>query len=238
MNKTVADALAFAEAFKAAYTPVPGVRVAVAAPYLQLAALKTAFAGTEIGVSAQNMHFEDSGAFTGEISAPMLKELGVEYTIIGHSERRQFFGETDGTVNKKVLKALASGVDPIMCVGETLDQRDAGQQFDLVEKQVRKGLEGVLPDQIRRVTIAYEPIWAIGTGRTATDQQAQEMCAHIRNVVRTLLGAVADELLIQYGGSVKPSNASQLLSQPDIDGALVGGASLKPEDFLGIIGFK
>ena len=235
MNKTVAEAARFAETFRTAYVPRDGVKVAVAAPYLQLACLKTAFAGTQIGVSAQNMHFEDSGAFTGEISAPMLKEIGTEYVILGHSERRQYFGETDASVNRKVRKALSEGIDPILCVGETLAQRDAGQQFSLVEAQIRAGLAEVTAEQLSRVTVAYEPIWAIGTGRTATAEQAQEMCAHIRSVVRSMCKDAADTLLIQYGGSVKPSNAAELLGQPDIDGALVGGASLKPEDFLGII---
>ena len=238
MYKDVASAMLFAEEFKTIYQPREGVRVAIAAPYTQLFILKIGFENTDIAVAAQNMHFEDEGAFTGEVSAPMLTEIGVQYCIIGHSERRQYFAETDETVNKKVRKALSSGLLPIVCVGESLAQREAGQQFELVASQVRAAFEGIPADLVSAVTVAYEPIWAIGTGKTATAEQAQEMCAFIRKTVAGLYGSEAAETLtIQYGGSVKPANAGELLNMPDIDGALVGGASLKPEDFNQIIHF-
>ena len=238
MNKTVEDAVLFANEFRQIYKADDAKKVAVAAPFTDLNCLKLCFEGTGIGVGAQNMHFEDSGAFTGEISASMLKEIGVDYVIIGHSERRQYFGETDETVNKKLKKALEAGLGPIVCVGESLEQREAGTQFDLVGAQVKAAFEGVAAEDIEKITLAYEPIWAIGTGRTATAEQAQEMCAFIRNTAADLYGAeTAGKLIIQYGGSVKPSNAAELLTQPDIDGALVGGASLKPADFWGIINY-
>lgn len=238
MNKTVEEAVLFANEFRQIYMPVANRKVAVAAPFTALFSLKLCFEGTDVGVGAQNMHFEDSGAFTGEISAPMLKEIGVDYVIIGHSERRQYFGETDETVNKKLKKALEAGLGPIVCVGESLEQREAGTQFDLVGAQVKAAFEGVIAEDIEKITLAYEPIWAIGTGRTASAGQAQEMCAFIRKTAASIYGAeTAEKLIIQYGGSVKPSNAAELLTQPDIDGALVGGASLKPADFWGIINY-
>ncbi|MCQ2566084.1 MAG: triose-phosphate isomerase [Clostridia bacterium] len=238
MNKTVEEAVLFANEFRQIYMPVANRKVAVAAPFTALFSLKLCFEGSGVGVGAQNMHFEDSGAFTGEISAPMLKEIGVDYVIIGHSERRQYFGETDETVNKKLKKALEAGLGPIVCVGESLEQREAGTQFDLVGAQVKAAFEGVVAEDIEKITLAYEPIWAIGTGRTATAEQAQEMCAFIRKTAANIYGAeTAEKLTIQYGGSVKPSNAAELLTQPDIDGALVGGASLKPADFWGIINY-
>lgn len=238
MNKTVEEAVVFANEFRQNYMPVHGRKVAVAAPFTALFSLKLCFEGSGIGVGAQNMHFEDSGAFTGEISAPMLGEIGVEYVIIGHSERRQYFGETDETVNKKLKKALEAEIGPIVCVGESLEQREAGKQFELVAGQVKAAFDGVDAESVEKITVAYEPIWAIGTGRTASAEQAQEMCCFIRKTVVELYGEdVAEKLTIQYGGSVKPSNAKELLNQPDIDGALVGGASLKPGDFWGIINY-
>ena len=237
MYKTAADAVAFAEEFKKIYTP-SDVRVAIAAPFTQLWALKKAFEGTGIGVAAQNMHWEDQGAFTGEVSAPMLKEIGVDYVIIGHSERREYFGETDDTVNRKVKKALASGILPILCCGESLKIREAGKEKLFVEGQIRADFDGIPAEDAVKITVAYEPIWAIGTGKTATPAQAQEMCAFIRDVLAGIYGEdVSEEIAIQYGGSVKPSNASELMDQVDIDGALVGGASLKPADFLEIVHF-
>ena len=237
MYKTAAEAEAFAKEFKKLYEP-SDVRVAIAAPFTQLWALKKAFKGTGIGLAAQNMHWEDQGAFTGEVSAPMLKEIGVDYCIIGHSERRQYFAETDETVNKKVLKALSEGILPILCVGESLQTRDAGEQNAFVEAQVRADFAGVSAEDAVKVTVAYEPIWAIGTGRTASPQQAQDMCAYIREVLKDIYGEdVSEEITIQYGGSVKPSNATELMDQDDIDGALVGGASLKPADFIEIVHF-
>lgn len=238
MNKTVEEAVLFANEFRQIYMPVSGRKVAVAAPFTALFSLKLCFEGTGIGVGAQNMHFEDSGAFTGEVSAPMLGEIGVSYVIIGHSERRQYFGETDETVNRKLKKALAAGLGPIVCVGETLDQREQKIQFDVVEAQVKAAFEGIDAESVEKITVAYEPIWAIGTGKTASAEQAQEMCGFIRRTVRGLYGLeTAEKLTIQYGGSVKASNAKELLTQPDIDGALVGGASLKPNDFWGIINY-
>ena len=237
MYKTAAEAEAFAEEFKKIYAP-SDVRVAIAAPYTQLWALKKAFEGTGIGVAAQNMHWEDQGAFTGEISAPMLKEIGVDYCIIGHSERREYFAETDETVNKKVRKALSCGILPILCCGESLKTRDAGQEKEFVGAQIRADFAGIEAEDAKKVTVAYEPIWAIGTGRTASPQQAQDMCAYIREVLTELYGEdISEEITIQYGGSVKPANATELMSQDDIDGALVGGASLKPADFLEIVHF-
>ena len=238
MNKTVEEAVLFANEFRQIYMPVAGRKVAVAAPFTSLFSLKLCFEGTDIGVGAQNMHFEDSGAFTGEISAPMLNEIGIGYVIIGHSERRQYFGETDGTVNLKLKKALAAGLGPIVCVGESLDQRENKAQFDVVGAQVKAAFEGVDAESVEKITVAYEPIWAIGTGRTATAEQAQEMCGFIRRTVAELYDdETAGKLSVQYGGSVKPSNAGELMNQPDIDGALVGGASLKPADFWGIINY-
>lgn len=235
MYKTTKEAVEFAKEFRRLYHPSQ-VKVAVCAPFTQLAALKEAFGDCGVKVGAQNMHFEESGAFTGEISPTMLTEIGVDYVIIGHSERRQYFSETDETVNRKVHKAFEHGLIPIMCVGEVLEQRDAGQAFSVVKDQVKKGLAGLSAQQVKAMVIAYEPVWAIGTGRTATPQQAQEMCSHIRSVVTELCTReAAQEVIIQYGGSVKPQNASELMNMEDIDGALVGGASLKPEDFIQIV---
>ncbi len=237
MYKTAAQAVEFAEEFKKIYKP-SDVRVAIAAPFTQLWALKKAFEGTGIGVAAQNMHWEDQGAFTGEVSAPMLKEIGVDYVIIGHSERREYFAETDETVNKKVIKALSSGILPILCCGESLAVREAGKEKEFVEGQIRADFANIPAEDAVRITVAYEPIWAIGTGKTATPAQAQEMCAFIRNVLAGIYGEdVSEEIVIQYGGSVKPANASELMNQEDIDGALVGGASLQPADFLEIVHF-
>ena len=237
MYKTAEQAKAFAEEFRKLYKP-SDVRVAIAAPFTQLWALKEAFAGSGIAVAAQNMHWADEGAYTGEVSAAMLKEIGVDYCVIGHSERRQYFAETDETVNKKVLKALEAGIMPILCCGESLQTRDAGEQSAFVEAQIRADFAGVSPEDAKKVTVAYEPIWAIGTGRTASPRQAQDMCAYIREVLADIYGEdISEEITIQYGGSVKPANASELMDQPDIDGALVGGASLKPADFIEIVHF-
>lgn len=237
MFKTTKEAKKFALEFKKLYKP-SDVRVAIAAPYTQLEALVKAFKGSGIGVGAQNMHFEDQGAFTGEISAPMLKELGVTYCVIGHSERRQYFKETDASVNKKLKKALSVDILPILCVGESLKTREAKEQNAFVEKQIIADFKGISKEDAKKVTVAYEPIWAIGTGKTATPKEAQMMCAHIRKVLKKLYGEdVSEEITIQYGGSVKPSNATELMNQEDIDGALVGGASLKPEDFIEIVHF-
>ena len=237
MYKTIAEARAFAEEFKKIYQP-SDVRVAICAPYPQLPILVEAFRGTGIGVGAQNVHYEAEGAFTGEVSIPMLQEIGVDYCIVGHSERRQYFAETDETVNLKLKKLLEGPIRPIMCVGESLEQRDSGVLFDFVKGQLEGGLEGIDPEDIKKIVIAYEPIWAIGTGRTATPEQAEEMCSFIRKTLIDMFGEdVADEVIIQYGGSVKPANATDIMNQDEIDGALVGGASLKPADFMNIIDF-
>ena len=237
MYKTTAEATVFAQMFRMLLDekPIPEADLAVCAPFMQLSALEEAFRGSPVGVGAQNMHFAEEGAYTGEISAPMLKEIGVDLCIIGHSERRQYFAETDETVNRKLKAAFAAKIVPIFCLGETLDERDAGQAFAVVERQLRAGLSGIPEANAVETVIAYEPVWAIGTGRTATSEQAQEMCAFIRRTLASLYGAEAsDAVCIQYGGSVKPENAEELLAQPDIDGALVGGASLVPEQFHAI----
>ncbi|MDR3242719.1 MAG: triose-phosphate isomerase [Clostridiales Family XIII bacterium] len=238
MFKTTKEALAFADEFKRLYRD-GGVEAGICAPFTQLTALKDAFAGTDIRLGAQNVHFEENGAYTGEISAEMLEEIGVDYCVIGHSERRQYFGETDETVNKKLHRAFVHGIVPILCVGEDLAARDAGRAFDVVRDQLHYALEGIDAAQVRRLVIAYEPIWAIGTGRTATPEQAGEMCGFIRRVVNALFDNEAGEQVrVQYGGSVKPDNAGEILSIEDVDGALVGGASLKPADFIKIVEFQ
>ena len=238
MFKTKAEAKAFAEEFKALYHDTD-VKTAICAPFTQLDTLKEAFAGTSIGVGAQNVHFEDEGAFTGEVSLPMLKEVGVDYIVIGHSERRQYFNETDETVNLKLRKILGeSDIIPILCVGENLDQREAGKEAEIVEGQIEADFAGLTADQAAKVVVAYEPIWAIGTGKTATPEQAGEMCTLIRQKIQALYDEdTCDQVIIQYGGSVKPENASDIMANGDVDGALVGGASLVPEKFMGIINF-
>ena len=211
-------------------------QVAVAPPFTALAAVKQALQGASIQLFAQNCHHEKQGAFTGEVSAPMLAEIGCHGVILGHSERRQSFGETDEGVNRKIRAALEARLHPIVCVGETLQEREANRTWEVVSRQVRGAFAGMGGDAIGACTIAYEPVWAIGTGKTATTAQAQEVHAQIRALLRELGGAqIADSVRIQYGGSVKPENAKDLLGQPDIDGALVGGASLKAEDFASIV---
>jgi triosephosphate isomerase len=238
MYKTTAAAVRFAEAFTRDGAAGEDREVAICAPFTQLAALKAAFAGSGVKLGAQNMHFEEDGAYTGEISPSMLTEIGVDYVVIGHSERRQYFAETDETVNKKAIKAFEHGVVPILCVGEALAQRDEGEHFDVVRAQVEAGVAGLSADDVARLVIAYEPVWAIGTGRTATGGQAEEMCAFIRETARKIRGdAAADSLRVQYGGSVKPANAKELMTKANIDGALVGGASLDPADFRAIIAY-
>ena len=238
MYKTTAEAKAFAEEFSKLYKDTD-VRVAICAPFTQLVALKEAFAGTNVKLGAQNVHFEDEGAFTGEISVEMLKEIGVDYCIIGHSERREYFAETDETVNLKLKKLFSSSeIIPILCVGENLSEREAGNAFDVVEGQLKADLEGIDKADVSKIVIAYEPIWAIGTGKTATPEQAGEMCAHIRNIVEKLYDEdTCDSVIIQYGGSVKPENASEIMNMDEIDGALVGGASLDASKFIKIVNF-
>ena len=205
-------------------------------PFVDLPAALEAVKGTKIGVAAQNCHWEKSGAFTGEISAPMLREMGVGYVILGHSERRTYFGDTDVTVQKRVRAALDNGLTVILCVGEYLEQREQGVTGEVVAMQTKIALGGVSAEELSRVIIAYEPVWAIGTGRTATAAQANEVCAHIRGVLAGLYGeAAAKAVTIQYGGSMNAGNAAELLAQPDVDGGLIGGASLKAPDFAAIV---
>ena len=212
--------------------------VLLAPPFTALQAVAEAIKGTGVALSAQNLHWEDKGAFTGEISAEMLLDLGCKYVIIGHSERRQYFGETDETVNKRLRQALNKGLLPIVCVGETLKEREAGAANGVIERQVAGALQGVTAAEMAKVIIAYEPVWAIGTGKTATPEQADEIHSFIRSKVQVAYGKeVAGSLRIQYGGSVTPDNVSALMSMPDIDGALVGGASLKPESFAALVKF-
>ena len=238
MYKTTAEARAFAEEFSKIYRDTD-VRAAICAPFTQLTALKEAFAGTNVKVGAQNVHFEDEGAFTGEISVGMLNEIGVDYCIIGHSERREYFAETDETVNLKLKKLFSSSdIIPILCVGENLDEREAGNAFDVVEGQLKSDLDGIDRRDVSKLVIAYEPIWAIGTGKTATPEQAGEMCAHIRSIIEKLYDEdTCDSVIIQYGGSVKPENASEIMNMDEIDGALVGGASLDASKFIKIVNF-
>lgn len=237
MYKTIAEAKAFAETFKKNYQP-SDVRVAICAPYLQLPVLVEAFRGTGIGVGAQNVHYEAEGAFTGEISIPMLEEIGVDYCIVGHSERRQYFNESDDMVNRKVKALLKTSIIPIVCVGEDLQQKEAGYEKQLVSEQVKNALHDIPADKAERIVIAYEPIWAIGTGRTATPIQANMMCELIRDTLTEMYGdETADRMVIQYGGSVKPENASEIMNMEEIDGALVGGASLEPLKFHEIVNF-
>lgn len=237
MNMSRAEATDFANGLKEKYHDTD-VRTAICAPFVHLELLKNIFEGTDIKVGAQNCHFEDSGAFTGEVSVPMLEELGIDYCIIGHSERREYNNETDETVNLKLKRLFASSILPILCVGENLEQRDAGKEKEIVEAQVKADLEGLTAENVSALTIAYEPIWAIGTGRTASPEQAEEMCAHIRDIISDLYDdAVACETTIQYGGSMKPGNATELMNMENIDGGLIGGASLKVDDFMGIINF-
>ena len=212
--------------------------VILCVPYTDLFYSLLTAQGTNIKIGAQNMHFEEKGAFTGEVSGPMLKCIGVEYVIIGHSERRQYFAETDETVNKKIKAALANELKPIVCVGETLEQRESGKAEEVFTTQTRKAFEGLSAEDAKKVIIAYEPIWAIGTGKTATSEDANNSVKAIRNEIRNLYGdEVADEIIIQYGGSVKSSNAKELFTTSDIDGGLVGGASLKADEFAKIVNF-
>ena len=236
MHKTIAEALEFVSDIKDRVNNEK-VEAVICAPFTLLKDLKEATKGTSIKIGAQNMHFEEKGAFTGEISPLMLKELDMDYVIIGHSERRQYFNETNETVNKKVLKALEVGIDPILCVGETLEEREAGNTKDVCKVQVEKALENVSKEDIAKVVIAYEPIWAIGTGKTATSEDANDVIAYIRQVVANLYKDLANEVRIQYGGSVKPSNVGEIMNQSDIDGALVGGASLEANDYIQLVNF-
>lgn len=236
MNKTASEGKALLDELKASIARVKWCEVVVCVPFVDIPMALRALKDTRIAVGAQNVHHEPSGAYTGEVSAAMLKELGVKYVIIGHSERRQYFGETDPLVNKKVHAALSVGLRPIVCVGESLEQREAGITSELVTMQVKAALAGVTSDKLRQIVFAYEPIWAIGTGHNATPEQANEVCELIRTTIRKMYGArLARAITIQYGGSMNARNAHDLLAQPDVDGGLVGGASLKAADFITIV---
>lgn len=236
MNKTLQEAVNFASEVKQKIPSFESVESVICAPALFLDRLVQEVKGTDLRVGAQNMHFEDEGAFTGEISPVALKDLGVQYVIIGHSERREMFNETDESVNKKVHAAFRHGLTPIMCVGETLEERESGKWQQVVHTQTRKGLVGLTKEQVAKVVIAYEPIWAIGTGKTASAEDANEVCAYIRETVAEQYDQdTAEKIRIQYGGSVKPGNIQELMNQSDIDGALVGGASLDPNSFLQLL---
>ena len=236
MNKTPSETKAFAEEFKALLPKTKWCDIVVCVPAADLSAAVRAFKDSRIAVGAQNVYFEKSGAYTGEVSADMLADLGVRYVIVGHSERRALFGETDEVVNKKVHAALDAGLNPIICVGESLEQREMGVTMELIALQVKSALSGVAAEQMRRCVIAYEPIWAIGPGKTATPEQASEVCTAIRALIRAQYGArVARSVTIQYGGSMKPDNARELLAHEDIDGGLVGGASLEAPALMEIV---
>ncbi|MFH0910418.1 MAG: triose-phosphate isomerase [Planctomycetota bacterium] len=238
MHKTIPEARAFAGEFLPLVKDRTGVEIALVAQYIALPALVAACRGSNVGVGAQDCFWEESGAFTGEVAPSMIRDAGALYTLIGHSERRQHFGETNETVCKKVKAALAAGLHPIVCIGETLKERERGVTERVVEDHLRGGLKGLSPEAMAAVTIAYEPVWAIGTGRTATPEQAEEVQAFCRQVLGDLFGQdVADTTRIQYGGSVKPENVKELMAQPDIDGALVGGASLAPASFAAIVNY-
>jgi triosephosphate isomerase (TIM) len=236
MNMNRASAVALAEGVVKAAAAVKGVDMAVCPPFCYLETVGRAIAGSNVALGAQNLYFEKDGAYTGEISAAMLRDLGCKYVIIGHSERRHILGETDALINKKVHAALAAGLVPIVCVGELLAEREAGRTLEVIRTQFDGSLAGLSADQLTKLVIAYEPVWAIGTGKVATPQQAEEVHLDLRKIMADRYNqSVADKVCIQYGGSVKPDNAAELLGQPDIDGALVGGASLKVDQFLGII---
>jgi triosephosphate isomerase len=239
MNKTVGEAIDLVKQLKALISGIESVEVAVAPPFTALYAVGKELEGSSIRLAAQHLYWEEKGAFTGEISPLMLKEVGCQYVIIGHSERRQFFGEKDETVNRKIKAALGQGLRIIFCVGETLEEREGEKTFSVIEKQVGNGLRDFGEREIRSITIAYEPVWAIGTGKTATPEQAEEVHRFIRQRLRRIYSReVGEEVRIQYGGSVTPENIKGLMSQEDIDGALVGGASLKAETFSKIVRFK
>ena len=234
MNKTPSEAAELATQIAALENEKAEVVICV--PYVDIFAAKQAIAGSKVKLGAENVHWEASGAFTGEISAPMLVECGCEYVIIGHSERRQYFGETDETVNKRTKAALNAGLKVILCVGELKEERETGKTEEVVKRQVIEGLKDISAEQMANVVIAYEPVWAIGTGLTATNEQAEEVCAFIRALLKDLYcDCVADSTTIQYGGSMNAKNAADLLAMPNIDGGLIGGASLKPADFGVII---
>jgi triosephosphate isomerase (TIM) len=235
MYKTIAEARAFVKDIRPRIDGVEGVDVGLCVPFTALAATVEECKGSEIRVLAQNMHQEPEGAYTGEVSPPMLTELGVNGVVLGHSERRQYFGETDRALQDKVPAALAAGLEPILCVGESEEEREEGETERRLRHQVQEALEKVAPEDLAKVVIAYEPIWAIGTGKVATSEQAQDAIAFIRALVGDRSKEAAEDVRVLYGGSMKPDNAAEILAQPDVDGGLVGGASLDPESFAAIV---
>jgi triosephosphate isomerase len=236
LNKTSREAIVLVEELKREVADLEGVDIVVCPPFTALESVSEALIETNIALGAQNVYWADSGAFTGEISAPMLKDFGVQYVIVGHSERRQYFGETDATVNKRLRAALAHGLTPIVCVGENLAEREADKTFAVIQTQVQGSLAGLKSDEMNKIVVAYEPVWAIGTGKTATPPMAQEVHAFVRGLLAKIFDPdTAQSVRIQYGGSVTPENIAALISQPDIDGALVGGASLKAASFAAIV---
>jgi len=236
MFKTVHEAVVYVKEFRSLVKDIEDVEIVVAPTFTAVHACAEAARNTRVGIAAQNLHWEREGAFTGEISGPMIKEAGAEYVIIGHSERRTLFGETDETVNRKVRAAIAANLIPIVCIGETLAEREAGATMSVLDRQIKAGFDGITGEQVGALVVAYEPVWAIGTGRTATTDQAQEAHAHIRQRLRQWFGApAADECHVIYGVSVKPDNTKDLIAQPDVDGALVGGASLDIKSFFEIV---
>ena len=238
MNKTVAEAVALASEIKEKVAGVENVKIIVCPVFTAVKSVADVLKGTNVKVGAQDMYWETSGAYTGEVSGEMLLEAGAEYVIIGHSERRQYFGETNETVNKKLKKALSIGLKPIVCIGETLADRESGATEAVVEKQVREGFVGLTAEEMKGTIIAYEPVWAIGTGKTATADQAEAVHAFVRNLISQIWDKeTADAVVIQYGGSMKPENVASLLAQPDIDGGLIGGAALKADSFEKLVKF-
>ena len=236
MYKTVAEAVKYVKEFRGLVKDVSDVEILVAPAFTALHAAADAARNSNVAIAAQDLHWEREGAFTGEISAAMVRESGAEFAIIGHSERRTLFGETDASVNRKVAASLAAGLVPIVCIGETLDQRERAETFDVLDRQIKEGLDGVTSEQMGQLVIAYEPVWAIGTGRNATPAQAAEAHRHIRQRLRHWFGTEAAELChVIYGGSVKPDNIRDLITQPDVDGALVGGASLDVRSLFDIV---
>jgi triosephosphate isomerase len=236
MFKTVHDAVVFIKQFQGMVKDFADIEIVVAPPFTALHAVAEAARHTNIGVAGQNLYWEKEGAFTGEVSAPMLREAGAEYVIIGHSERRRLFQETDQTVNRKLMAALAATLTPIVCIGETLEEREAEQTLPVLDRQIKDGLDRLTAEQVAELIIAYEPVWAIGTGRNATAAQAGEAHAHVRGRLRQWFGAdAAEHCHVIYGGSVKPDNIRELIAEPDVDGALVGGASLDVASFADIV---
>ena len=236
MFKTVHEAVAFVKEFRSMVKDVHDVEIVVAPPFTAIHAVADAARNTPVGVAGQDLHWEREGAFTGEISAGMLREAGAEYVVIGHSERRRLFGETDQSVNRKLIAALGATLTPIVCIGETLEERERNEMLTVLDRQIKDGLDGLTGEQIASLVIAYEPVWAIGTGRNATPQQAGEAHAHIRGRIRQWFGGdAAEHCHVIYGGSVKPDNIHELVLLPDVDGALVGGASLDVRSFFDIV---